>query len=157
MLVGSENLLPSKSITLIAPLDRTALTRYGPSQFGLNFPLGSKTFCLACFSTQSPAFILLCFTFLLKALANRAWYSYVWYSALSLWLSKVVRLSCLCWAYCVSGSSDSITTHNDLISISTGGTTWNLDTSEKGVAPIEVLTIVQYLYKAYGSLSAQSR
>ena len=40
MLVGLENSFPSESINLTAPLDRMVLTRYGPSQFGLNFPLG---------------------------------------------------------------------------------------------------------------------
>ena len=157
MLVGSENSFPSESISLTALLDKTVLTRYGPSQFGLNFPLGSKTFCLACFSTQSPAFTLLCFTFLLKALTNRAWYSCVWYSGLILWLSKVVRLSCLCWAHCISISSNSIVTHSDLISTSIRSTALDSYTSEKGVAPVKFLVIVRYPYKVYSSLSAQSQ
>ena len=156
MLVGSENLFPLESISLTAPLDKM-VTRYRPSQFVLNFPLRCETFCQACFSTQSPTFTLLCLTLLLKALANWAWYSFMWYSALSLWLSKVVRLSCLCWDHIVSVSLDLIANCSDLISTSTRSTASDPYTNEKGVAPIEVLTIVRYPHEAYGSLWAQSQ
>ena len=68
-----------------------------------------------------------------------------------------MRLSCLYWAHCALGSSDSIAICSDLISISIGSAASDLYTSEKGVAPIEVLTVIRYPHKAYGSLSTQSQ
>ena len=69
MLIGCSNSFPSRSEIFAAPLDMIFLTKYGPSQFGLNFPLGSNEMGLAYFNTQSPSLIGLTLTPLLKALA----------------------------------------------------------------------------------------
>ena len=69
----------------------------------------------------------------------------------------MVRLLCLSYAHCISGNLDSIDVRSDLISTFTRSTASDPYTNEKGVAPIEVLTVVRYPHKAYGSLSDQSR
>ena len=69
----------------------------------------------------------------------------------------MVRLLCLSCAHCTLGNSDSIAIHSDLISTSTGSIASDPYTNEKGVAHVEVMTVAQYPYKAYGSLSDQSR
>ena len=68
-----------------------------------------------------------------------------------------MRLSCLSYAHCASGSPNSIVVRNDMVSTSTGSTASDPYTNEKGVAPVEVLTVVRYPHKAYGSLFDQSR
>ena len=49
ILMGSLNSLPSKSERMAAPLENNFFARYGPSQFGLNFPLGSVMIGLVSF------------------------------------------------------------------------------------------------------------
>ena len=72
-------------------------------------------------------------------------------------MSRVIRLLCISCAHCTLGNSDSIVVRSDLISTSIWSTASDPYTNEKGVAPIKVLIVVRYPYKAYGSLSDQSR
>ena len=69
----------------------------------------------------------------------------------------MLRLLCLSCAHYTSGNPNSIIIPSDLISTSTGSTASDPYTNEKGVAPVEVLTIVWYSHKAYGSLSDQTQ